>query len=87
MLKLGLKVESIFDGLRCHGKLGRLVGIAHLIDAVGDDVASVAHNDKIDQNLIAAARHELEEHDPELLILQLLAVDQNGHTPGTYCPE
>ncbi len=90
VLKLGLKIESIFDVLRRHGKKGRLVGIAHLIDAFGDDVASVtsvAHNDKIDQNLIAAARRELEEHDPELLILQLLAVDQNGHVRGTYYPE
>ncbi|MGF1471570.1 MAG: alkaline phosphatase family protein [Rubrobacteraceae bacterium] len=90
VLKLGLKVESIFDALRRAGKKGRLVGIAHLIDAFGDDVASVtsvAHNDKIDQNLIAAARRELETHDPELLVLQLLAVDQNGHVRGTYYPE
>ncbi len=90
VLKLGLRVESVFDVLRRHGKVGRLVGIAHLIDAFGDDVASVtsvAHNDKIDQNLIAAARRELEEHDPDLLVLQLLAVDQNGHTRGTYYPE
>ncbi len=90
VLKLGLRVESIFDVLRRRGKVGRLVGIAHLIDAFGDDVASVtsvAHNDKIDQNLIAAARHELERYDPDLLVLQLLAVDQNGHTRGTYYPE
>jgi hypothetical protein len=90
VLKLGLKVESVFDALRRAGKKGRLVGIAHLIDAFGDDVASVtsvAHNDKIDQNLIAAARREVEEHDPDLLVLQLLAVDQNGHVRGTYYPE
>jgi hypothetical protein len=90
VLKLGLKVESVFDALRRGGKEGRLVGIAHLIDAFGDDVASVtsvAHNDKIDQNLIAAARRELEERDLDLLVLQLLAVDQNGHTRGTYYPE
>ena len=90
VLKLGLRVESIFDSLRRAGKNGRLVGIAHLIDAFGDDVASVtsvAHNDKIDQNLIAAAKRELEKHDPELLVLQLLAVDQNGHVRGTYYPE
>jgi hypothetical protein len=90
VFKLGLKVESIFDVLRRHGKVGRLVGIAHLIDAFGDDVASVtsvAHNDKIDQNLIAAAKRELDEHEPDLLVLQLLAVDQNGHTRGTYYPE
>jgi len=90
VLKLGLKVESVFDALRRAGKRGRLVGIAHLIDAFGDDVASVtsvAHNDKIDQNLIAAARREMEAHDPELLVLQLLAVDQNGHVRGTAYPE
>jgi hypothetical protein len=90
VLKLGLKVESVFDVLRRAGKKGRLVGIAHLIDAFGDDVASVtsvAHNDKIDGNLIAAGRRELEEHEPDLLILQLLAVDQNGHVRGTRYPE
>jgi hypothetical protein len=90
VLKLGLNVESVFDVLRRAGKGGRIVGIAHLIDAFGNDVASVtsvAHNDKIDQNLIAAARRELEEKDPDLLVLQLLAVDQNGHTRGTYYPE
>ena len=90
VLKLGLKVESVFDVLRRHGKVGRLVGIAHLIDAFGEDVASVtsvAHNDKIDHNLIAAARRELERDGPGLLVLQLLAVDQNGHTRGTYYPE
>jgi len=91
VLKLGLKVESIFEVLRRHGKVGRLVGIAHLIDAFGhEDVASVtsvAHNDKIDGNLIAAARRELAAHDPDLLVLQLLAVDQNGHVRGTYYPE
>jgi hypothetical protein len=90
VLKLGLRVESVFDALRRAGKKGRLVGIAHLIDAFGEDVASVtsvAHNDKIDHNLIAAAKRELEEHDPELLVLQLLAVDQNGHVRGTYYPE
>jgi len=90
VLELGLKVESVFDVLRRHSRVGRLVGIAHLIDAFGKDVASVtsvAHNDKIDQNLIAAAGRELERHDPDLLVLQLLAVDQNGHTRGTYYPE
>ena len=90
VLKLGLKVESVFDVLRRVGKGGRLVGIAHLIDAFGADVASVtsvAHNDKIDQNLIAVARREMETHDPELLVLQLLAVDQNGHVRGTAYPE
>ena len=90
VLKLGLKVESVFDVLRRVGKGGRLVGIAHLIDAFGGDVASVtsvAHNDKIDQNLIAFARREMETHDPELLVLQLLAVDQNGHVRGTAYPE
>lgn len=90
VLRLGLRVPSVFDALRRVGKVGRLVGIAHLIDAFGDDVASVtsvAHNDEIDKNLIARARREMEEHDPDLLVLQLLAVDQNGHVRGTYYPE
>jgi len=91
VLKLGLRVESVFDALRRRGKAGKLVGIAHLIDAFGhEDVASVtsvAHNDKIDGNLIAATKRELEEYDPDLLVLQLLAVDQNGHVRGTYYPE
>jgi hypothetical protein len=90
VIRLGLRVESVFGALRKAGKKGRIVGIAHLIDAFGDDVASVtsvAHNDKIDQNLIAAAKRELAEHDLDLLVLQLLAVDQNGHTRGTYYPE
>jgi Type I phosphodiesterase / nucleotide pyrophosphatase len=91
VLKLGLRVESVFEVLRRRGMVGKLVGIAHLIDAFGhEDVASVtsvAHNDKIDGNLLAAARRELEEHDPDLLVLQLLAVDQNGHVRGTYYPE
>ena len=91
VLKLGLRVESVFDALRRRGKAGKLVGIAHLIDAFGhEDVASVtsvAHNDKIDGNLIAATKRELEDHDPDLLVLQLLAVDQNGHVRGTYYPE
>jgi hypothetical protein len=90
VLKLGLKVESVFDVLRRAGKKGRLVGIAHLIDAFGDDVTSVtsvAHNDRIDHNLLAAAKRELELEEPDLLVVQLLAVDQNGHVRGTYYPE
>src|SRR5690606_32595754 len=76
---LGVKCESVFDVLRREGMTGRLVGIAHLIDAFGDDVSSVTavmHNDEIDDALVARAQRELLEHDPELLVLQLLSVDQ-----------
>ena len=34
---LGVKCESIFDSLRTAGLSGRLVGIAHLVDAFGDE--------------------------------------------------
>ena len=57
---LGLKCESIFDALRSEGRSGKLVGIAHLVDAFGhEDVATVTavtHNDEIDDALVARAQ-------------------------------
>ena len=88
---LGVKCESVFDVLRRDGMTGRLVGIAHLIDAFGHDdvrtVTAVMHNDEIDDALIAQARRTLLEDDPELLVLQLLSVDQTGHARGSYNDE
>lgn len=57
--KLGIKVESVFDSLRKVGKKGRLLGIAHLIDAMADDVESVTavmNNDVADRNIIERAK-------------------------------
>ena len=73
--KLGIKVESIFDSLRKVGKRGRLLGIAHLIDSMGDDVESVTavmHNDKADRNIMERAKLIVSEQNPDLLSCSLL---------------
>ena len=87
---LGVKCESIFDSLRDAGMTGKLVGIAHLVDAFGGDVetvTAVTHNDDIDDALIARARAVMERDDPDLLAVQLLSVDQTGHARGSYNDE
>ena len=87
---LGVKCESIFDSLRESGMKGKLVGIAHLVDAFGDDVetvTAVTHNDEIDDALVARAKAVMERDDPDLLALQLLSVDQTGHARGSYNSE
>lgn len=88
--KLGIKVESIFDSLRKVGKKGRLLGIAHLVDSMGDDVETVTavmHNDKADPNIMARARKIMEEQDPDLLIVQMISTDQTGHSRGVLYDE
>ena len=87
---LGVKCESIFDSLRESGMTGKLVGIAHLVDAFGDDVetvTAVTHNDEIDDALVARAKSVMERDNPDLLALQLLSVDQTGHARGSYNSE
>lgn len=88
---LGVKCESIFDVLRGEGMRGRLVGIAHLVDAFGEQdvipVTAVMHNDDIDAALVDQAKATLRADDPELLVLQLLSVDQTGHARGSYNAE
>jgi hypothetical protein len=83
--RLGIRVESIFDSLRKVGKKGRLLGIAHLIDSMGDDVESVTavmHNDVADRNIIERAKKIMAEQNPDLLVAQLIGVDQTGHSRG-----
>ena len=67
------------------------MGIAHLLDPFGEDVVrsvtSVQPTAEIDFSLTAAARSVVEEEDPDLLVLQLLAADQLGHVRGTRNPE
>ena len=88
---LGVKCESIFDSLRASGMNGKLVGIAHLVDAFGDrdveTVTAVTDNDEIDEALAARARAVIRSDDPDLLVLQLLSVDQTGHARGSYNSE
>ena len=88
---LNVKCDSIFESLRRSGLKGKLVGIAHLVDAFGHEdvetVTAVTDNDEIDDALVAKARHVLETENPDLLVLQLLSVDQTGHARGSYNAE
>jgi hypothetical protein len=89
--RLGVRCESVFDVLERDGRRGRLVGIAHLLDPFGEDVVrsvtSVQPTTQIDHSLSAEARRVVEEEDPDLLVLQLLAADQLGHVRGVRSPE
>jgi len=84
--RLGVRRESVFEVLERHGMHGRLVGIAHLLDPFGEQVVrsvtSVQPTEQIDHSLTAAGRKVVEEEDPDLLVLQLLAADQLGHVRG-----
>jgi hypothetical protein len=89
--RLGVRRESVFDVLERQGRRGRLVGIAHLLDPFGEDVVSsvtsVQPTARIDHSLSAEGRRVVEEEDPDLLVLQLLAADQLGHVRGVRSPE
>ncbi|WP_153122943.1 alkaline phosphatase family protein [Peribacillus tepidiphilus] len=88
--KLGIKTESIFDSLRKVGKKGRLLGIAHLVDSMGNDVETVTavmHKDEADRNIINKAKKIMEEQDPDLMIVQLIGTDQIGHSRGVLYDE
>jgi hypothetical protein len=89
--RLGVRAESIFDVLAGDGRRGRLVGIAHLLDPFGNEVVravtSVQPTVRIDHSLCAAARRMVDEEDPDLLVLQLLAADQLGHVRGVRSRE
>jgi hypothetical protein len=89
--RLGVRRESVFDVLERHGRRGRLVGIAHLLDPFGEDVVrsvtSVQPTSEIDSSLTAEGQRVVEEEDPDLLVLQLLAADQLGHVRGIRSPE
>src|SRR5215217_6535117 len=89
--RLGVRRESVFDVLEREGRRGRLVGIAHLLDPFGEEVVrsvtSVQPTAEIDRSLCAEARRVVEEEDPDLLVLQLLAADQLGHVRGVRSPE
>jgi hypothetical protein len=89
--RLGVRRESIFEVLERSGRRGRLVGIAHLLDPFGEDVVrsvtSVQPTSRIDHSLCAEGRRVVDEEDPDLLVLQLLAADQLGHVRGTRNPE
>lgn len=89
--RLGVKCDSLFTALRRQGLDGKLVGIAHLVDAFGEKdvrtVTAVMDNEKVDLALAARAKQTLLEENPELLVLQLISVDQTGHARGSYNKE
>jgi len=88
--KLGIRCESIFDSLRKVGKLGRLLGVAHLVDSFGGDVdtyTAVAKNDVVDSMIIKRAKEIMTEKNPDLFIVQLISTDQTGHSRGALYPE
>jgi len=89
--RLGVRRESVFDVLEREGRRGRLVGIAHLLDPFGEEVVrsvtSVQPTSQIDRSLVAEGRRVVEEEDPDLLVLQLLAADQLGHVRGVRSSE
>ena len=89
--RLGVRRESVFDVLERAGRRGRLVGIAHLLDPFGDEVVrsvtSVQPTSEIDRSLAAEGRRVVDEEDPDLLVLQLLAADQLGHVRGVRSRE
>ena len=70
--RLGVRVPSLFDVLESHGRRGRLVGIAHLLDPFGEQhvrtVTSVQPTERLDHSLAAAAREVVEREDPDLLV-------------------
>ncbi|WP_028784747.1 alkaline phosphatase family protein [Thalassobacillus devorans] len=88
--KLGIKVESIFDSLRKIGKKGRLLGVAHLIDAMGDDVdayTAVMDNDSVDKGILENAKRIMEKEDLDFFNIQLISTDQTGHSRGVLYDE
>jgi len=89
--RLGIRCESIFDKLAQKGKKGVLLGIAHLVDAFGhnyvETVTAVMHNDVADANIMKRAKQIMEEQNPDLLVVQLISVDQTGHSRGSLYEE
>lgn len=83
--RLGVRCESVFERLAKSGKKGVLFGIAHLIDAFGAHVQSVSAvmpNDVADRHILTRARQIMAELAPDFLVVQLIAVDQTGHSRG-----
>jgi len=87
VIRYGVKVESVFDALRKGGKRGRLLGIAHLIDAFGDDVESITavmKHDEADPAMLERAIKVVREQDPDFLTVQFIGTDQIGHSRGVF---
>jgi hypothetical protein len=87
VLRFGVKVESVFDALRRGGKRGRLLGIAHLVDAFGGDVESITavmKHDEADKSILERAKKVVQDQDPDFLTVQFIGTDQIGHARGVF---
>lgn len=87
---LGVKTESIFDSLRKVGKKGKMLAVAHLVDAFGKDVetyTAVMKNDIVDSQIMKKAKQIMDEQNPDLFIVQLISTDQTGHSRGVLYDE
>ncbi|TDL78833.1 alkaline phosphatase family protein [Peribacillus frigoritolerans] len=88
--RFGVRTESIFDSLRRVKKKGKMLAVAHLVDAFGDDVetfTAVMKNDVVDYKIMEKAKQIMDEQDPELFIVQLISTDQTGHSRGVFYDE
>ncbi|MFX3623989.1 MAG: alkaline phosphatase family protein [Ectobacillus sp.] len=88
--RLGVRVESIFDSLRKIGKTGKMLAVAHLVDAFGKDVetyTAVMNNDIVDSQIIKKAKQIMDGQNPDLFIVQLISTDQTGHSRGVLYDE
>lgn len=88
--RLGVRTETIFDSLRKIGKTGRLLGIAHLIDSMGDDVdaiTAVMHADAADPETVKMAKQIVQDKNPDMMVVQLIGTDQIGHSRGALYGE
>lgn len=88
--RFGVRTESIFDSLRKVGKKGKMLAVAHLVDAFGKDVetfTAVMKNDVVDYKIMEKAKQIMDEQDPELFIVQLISTDQTGHSRGVLYDE
>lgn len=88
--KEGLKTESIFDVLKQENMKGKIIAVAHLKDAFGNNVqtfSAIHNNEKVDAFVMKKMRDMIKEEDPELIVTQLISPDQTGHARGTSYPE
>jgi hypothetical protein len=88
--KLGTKVETVFDSLRKVGKSGRLLGVAHLVDSMGQDVdtyTAVMDNAKVDYHILERAKQIMKDKNPDFFKVQLISTDQTGHSRGVLYDE
>lgn len=86
----GLACDTLFAALEREGRRGRLLAVSHLEDVFPHHClpfTAVARNEEVDAAILARARRVLEEEDPDLLVVQLIAVDQTGHSRGVLGAE